>query len=216
MPTVRRQIFAIWPTDWPTAPTRRHHHGLAGSRMATQQPKYRLIRHSEHAVGGRISANWIDLAQRRPAANGVFLPAQPVLDDVAGGEAGMVRFHHLADRAAGHHLAQPDRCGIGCRVAHAAALVRIEREVDHAYQHLARPRLGHGDFLDAEIGFGRLGRRPAHKNDAAMGIGDHDHSDWQRRAASARPARGSRSASAPWWSRYRAGRSGCPCVRAKP
>ena len=107
-------------------------------------------RHAEHAVGGRDRRQrGIDLAQSRPPADRIFLPAQPVLDDVAHGEARIARLHHLADGAAGHHLAQPDRRRIGRGVAHAAALVGIERQIGDLDQHLAVLRLGHRHFLDA-------------------------------------------------------------------
>jgi hypothetical protein len=41
--------------------------------------------------------------------------------------------------AAGHHFADFHRPGIGRRVAHAAALVGIRREIVNAYQELALP-----------------------------------------------------------------------------
>src|SRR2546423_1887797 len=66
------------------------------------------------AVGGEVRRDGgIALARRGPPANGIFLPAQPILDDVARREAGMIRLHDLAYRAAGHDLVQADRRRIG-------------------------------------------------------------------------------------------------------
>jgi hypothetical protein len=50
-------------------------------------------------------------------------------------------------------------------------LVRIERQVGHLDQHLAVPGFGHRYFLEAEIAFGRLARRAAHEDDAAVVLG---------------------------------------------
>ena len=87
-------------------------------------------------------------------------------------KSGMLRFHDLAHGAAGHHLAEADRRCVGGGVAHAAALVGIERQIVHLHQHLAVTRLGHRRFLDAEVGFGGLARRAADEDDAAMGFGN--------------------------------------------
>ena len=113
------------------------------------------------------------LRSAAPGADGVFLPAQPLLDDVAGLEVGVVRLDHLADRAAGHDLADADRRRVGGGIAHAPAHVGIERQVDDAHEDLAGPGLRRRHFLDAEIGFGRLARRPTRENDTAVGLGDH-------------------------------------------
>ena len=113
------------------------------------------------------------LRMRRAGADGVLLPAETVLDDVADLEAGMVRFHHLADGAARHDLADADGRRVGGGIAHAPAHVGIERHVDDAHQHLARAGLGHRHLLDAEVGFGHLRGRAAGENDAAMGFRDH-------------------------------------------
>ena len=63
----------------------------------------------------------------------------------------MERLHDFTDHAARHHLAQGD---VGCvprSLAHAAALVGIEREIGHLDQHLAVLGFGHRRFLDAEV-----------------------------------------------------------------
>ena len=73
----------------------------------------------------------IDLAQVGPAADRVLLPAEPILDDVADLEARIAATSRPRPRAAGHHLAEADRRGVGRGVAHAAALVGIEREIVH-------------------------------------------------------------------------------------
>ena len=157
----------------------RHHHRLPGLRLSdvVETEIGRHPRHAEDAVGGGDRRQRrVDLAHGGAGADGILLPAETVLDDIADLEAGMVRFHHLADGAARHDLADADGRRVGGGVAHAAAHVGIERHVDHAHQHLARARLGHGHLLDAEIGFGHFRGRAARENDAAMGFGDHARS----------------------------------------
>ena len=90
------------------------------------------------------ASDGVDLAQRRAGPMRVLLPAQPILDDVAHLEVGVVGLDHLADGAAGHDLADADGRRIGRRIAHAPAHVGIEREVDDAHQHLAGPGSGIG------------------------------------------------------------------------
>ena len=122
----------------------RYHHGLAGLRL----PRHRRARNRPSCPACRArrwpwrsaQATRSTLRMRRARADGILLPAEPVLDDVADLEAGMVRFHDLADSAAGHHLADADRRRVGSGVAHAPAHVGIERHVDDTHQHLARPR----------------------------------------------------------------------------
>jgi hypothetical protein len=48
----------------------------------------------------------------------------------------VARLNHLADRAADHDVADRDRCGVGARVAHPAAHVGVEGQVQHAEQDL--------------------------------------------------------------------------------
>ena len=104
---------------------------------------------------------------------GILLPPQTLLHDIADLEARVVRFYHLADSAAGHHLADAYWGRVGRRIAHPAAHVRVERKIDDADQDLARARLRHCDLFDAKIGLRRLARRPTSKNDAAVGFRDH-------------------------------------------
>ena len=54
------------------------------------------------------------------------LPASTAYDDIPLGEAIHIRGDHFADGAALHHLADADRLGVGRRIAHPAAHVRIE------------------------------------------------------------------------------------------
>src|SRR5207247_981706 len=67
----------------------------------------------------------------------VALPAIVADDEVAGLEGRVARLDHLADGAAHHHLAEVDRLRVRASLAHAAAHVRIEREVDRPTEHLA-------------------------------------------------------------------------------
>src|SRR5262249_54523170 len=110
---------------------------------------------------------------------GIFLPAEPILDDVAGLEPRVVGLDHLADRATGHDLADPDGGRVGCKISHPPAHVGIKRQIDDAHQHLIGAGLRHGNFLDAEIRLRRLARWPARKYDAAAGLRGHrDVSGW--------------------------------------
>ena len=118
--------------------------GLAGLRLADVE-ETRIgghARHAEHAERGRgRRRRGVDLAQLLAVEHGVFLPAAHAEHEVAGRELRVVRAHHLADGAAGHDLADADRLGVGLRVAHAPAHVRVEREPERAQQHLARAGL---------------------------------------------------------------------------
>src|SRR5262249_14720010 len=106
----------------------RHHDGLARPGLADlEQAEVRgHAGHPDRAVGGRYGPRGgIALARRGGAADRILLPAQSILDGVADREARVAGLHHLADGAAGHHLAEADRRGIRGGVAHAAALVGI-------------------------------------------------------------------------------------------
>ncbi len=85
----------------------------------------------------------------------------------------VVRGGDLADGAGFHHLADADGLGVGRRIAHAPAHVGVEREPFRLQQHLTRPGLRHGKFLQPEVGRLRLAHRARGKHDTAGGFG-HD------------------------------------------
>jgi hypothetical protein len=70
---------------------------------------------------------------------------------------------------------RPTGGGVGRGVAHAAALVGIEREIRHLDQHLAVLGLGHRHFLDPEVRFGRLAGRPPHEHHTTVCLGKRAH-----------------------------------------
>jgi hypothetical protein len=89
---------------------------------------------------------------------------------------------HAADRAADHDLAQRHRLGIGGRIAHAPAHIRIQREIDGAQQDLPGPDLRHGLGLQAEVGFQGLALGAAGEHDAAIdgsGLQGHARPPWR-------------------------------------
>src|SRR2546430_1993826 len=119
---------------------RRHDDGLAGPRAAeVEQADVRgKPGHAENAER-RPDRRLRGLERPRPGAgrHRVALPAIVADDEVAGLEGRVGRLDHLADGAAHHHLAEVDRLRVRASLAHAAAHVRIEREVDRPTEHLA-------------------------------------------------------------------------------
>jgi hypothetical protein len=93
--------------------------------------------------------------------------------NVADGKFGMSRRHDLADGAAHHGLADPDRPGVGFRSAHAAAHVGIERKIAGEDQHLAVDRLRHRALHQFEIVEARRALGPALEQDLAVHAGSH-------------------------------------------
>jgi hypothetical protein len=91
------------------------------------------------------------------------LPAGHGLHEAAGLVLRVFALDHLADRAAPHQAADLDRGGVGPRIAHPAAHVGVEGEVDHPQQNLAvlerrQFGLGHPKGLDrrgADRAFGQ-------------------------------------------------------------
>ena len=117
----------------------RHHNGLAGLRAPdlVEPGVGRHPRHAEHAERGRHRRDRrIDLAQALAVGQRVALPAARAQHDVADVVAGLVGLNDLGDGAALHHAADLDRLGIGRRVAHAAAHIGIERQVERPQQHI--------------------------------------------------------------------------------
>ena len=119
-----------------------------------------ISRHTRHSENSQRRADRgqrrIDLANRCDVGNGKFLPAKLAFDEVANGQRRNVTAKHLAHQAAGHHLPQWLRSGIGPVLAHADSQVRVDREIVRPYQHLIRPRRWNWSLNDAEIVFGRL------------------------------------------------------------
>src|SRR6516162_3761362 len=88
------------------------------------------IVNSFEATVGR-DGEWEDMAEtkgcmRAPAGRGRY--------DVTNRIIGLVGCHHLAHTFTGHDLAGADRLCVRFAVIHAAAHVRIEREIEHAQQ----------------------------------------------------------------------------------
>ncbi len=95
-------------------------------------------RHAEHADRRRDRHGFrIELAQLLPRRNAVGLPAVVAGDEVAFLEVGVARLDHLADGVPAHHLADLDGRRIGLGVAHPAAHIGIEREIDGSSEDLA-------------------------------------------------------------------------------
>jgi len=56
------------------------------------------------------------------------LPAGTAYNNVSLCELREIRGNHFTDRAALHHIPDANRFGVGRRIAHSAAHVRVERE----------------------------------------------------------------------------------------
>ncbi len=125
--------------------------------------------HAEHAerIRGRRPRG-VHLAHARAVGDGVLLPAERSGHEVALSEAWMPRFDHLADRAAGHHLAELDVLRVRLLRVHAAAHVRVEREPVIADQELAVAGLGQRHCLEPEVRFGDPALRPADEKDLTI------------------------------------------------
>ena len=139
----------------------------------------------------------VDPARLALAEQRVVLPAADADHDVARSEPLEVRAHDLADRAAGHDLADRHGSRVGRRLAHPAAHVGVEREIDRAAQHLARAGLRDRRLLEAEILRPRLALRARGQHDPAVDLahglppprthpGHHGASSNRRRQARAR------------------------------
>ena len=93
-------------------------------------------------------------AQHPAACDGVVLPPELPDDQVAFGEAAVVRLDDLAERLGGHHLPDLDVLRIRAGRAHASALVRVDRGPQHADEHLARAWLGDRLLDEGEVALG--------------------------------------------------------------
>src|SRR5262249_44863666 len=107
------------------------HHGLASGRFADLEQPH-VSGHSGHSENAQCSLNrcsrWIDLLQPGTIRQSMSLPAGTAYDDIAFGELRNVRSNYFTDRAALHHIADANRFGVGRRIAHPAAHVRVERK----------------------------------------------------------------------------------------
>ena len=84
------------------------------------------------------------------AGDGVVLPAEEPLDQLAGLEGGVAGLDHLADGERAHHLANLHRGEVGVP-GHPAALGGVDREVEVAHQRLALGRLRRRGLDEAEV-----------------------------------------------------------------
>src|SRR5690606_17798180 len=112
----------------------RDHDRVARFRLADLEEAEigREPRHAENAVRSRDRRHRrVDLP-RAAAADTIFLPADPLFDDVADLVVRIVRLHDLADDTPRHDLADLNNRRIGNDVPHAPAHVGVEREIDGA------------------------------------------------------------------------------------
>ena len=90
-------------------------------------------RHAEHAES---RSEWgygrVKLPQGFAGRGRMRAPAGRRQHDIADGITGLVGRDHLAHAFAAHHLAEADRLCVGFAVVHAAAHVRIERQIEYA------------------------------------------------------------------------------------
>lgn len=125
-----------------------HEDGVALLERADPQ-QTRVRRQAGHAEDAEVRAQRrglrVDLDGGLRVHDRVLAPAEEVQEVVADGYALGVGGDDLADRAALHDLAELEGRDVRLRVAHAAAHVRVDREVLVADQHLPlarRPDLG--------------------------------------------------------------------------
>jgi len=82
-----------------------------------------------------------------------LLPSEISDHRVPGLELGIVRFDDLAGGPADHHLPDVHIGRVRLHIVHAAAHIRIEREVKIFYQHLAGTGLRDISLDDFEVGY---------------------------------------------------------------
>ena len=152
--------------------------GFAGLRLS-DQGETRIGGEAGHPedteAGGDGSERGVELAQPRPVRCRMRAPTRRRKHDLALGVAGMIGRDHFGDALAGHHLADPDRLGVGLPVVHPAAHVGVEGEVERPHQDPARWRLRHRGLLQAEVGRLRGALRSGGKDDLADGGFAHCH-----------------------------------------
>ena len=173
MPIARQPVvFANCPTTLPTAPlaaeTRtvspalgsqmrlRPYHAVTPGMPTT--PRYADMRH----------ARGVHLPQVAAVGQPVFLPAGEAHDRIAHGNAALLEA--TTTPAVPPSIVSPIVCGggVGLRLVHASAHVRIEREVMDLAPAPARAGGGEGYVLEAEVVGGRLALRAAGKDDAQV------------------------------------------------
>ena len=151
------------------------HDRFAGLGLAdVEQPHIRgKSGHSQHAERERrFRHGRIKLDEALAVGDRVALPAGLAEHQVAGFEIGVLRGFDARDGATDHHLADRDRRGVGRRVAHATAHIRVEREVERAQQQLPGGRRRKHALFKAEIVRRRRTVRARGEDDAAVdGVG---------------------------------------------
>ena len=140
--------------------------------------------HAIHAqCGGQRHGTRIQPALKQAAiGDDMRLPAAVRQHHVAGAEVRMARIDHFRHRAAVHHLADLDRLGVGTAGIHAAAHVRVQREVAVAQQHLALAGHRQRHVFHTEVVGGRLAARTRGQHDAGVlrgVVGSHERSPGQ-------------------------------------
>ena len=129
-------------------------HRLAGLRLADLHEPVPGgdSRHPQDAEIGRGRRERdVDLAQRLGVGDVELLPAAHPGDQISLAQARVLRLDHLRDGAADHDFAHGLGLRVGARVIHAAAHIRIEREIEDARQHLSLARRLRLRFHQAEI-----------------------------------------------------------------
>ena len=96
------------------------------------------------------------------------LPAGVAQHHVAHLKASSLRFQYAANGAAYHHAAHRYRLGVRRAIAHAAAHVRVQREVKRLQEHFAFARRGHRPILETERVKRGDADRALSENDATM------------------------------------------------
>ncbi|MNR10920.1 hypothetical protein D3C85_1271940 [compost metagenome] len=150
---------------------RGHHHGFAGLGLADVQQAHVAgeAGHAQHAQRiGRMLGIGPQAHQARAVGYGVVLPAGLRQHPFAGLVLRMIGDLDPRDGAAHHGLADLNGLGIGRGVAHAAAHIGIQGQIDRAQQHLAWAGLRHFARFQAEIAVGGLAVRARGKHDTAV------------------------------------------------
>ena len=173
MPTTRQPLsLAIWADRRADRPGGGgDHDGLAGLRLADVeqadvggQPGHAERRQRQR----RLRHRGIKLAQAAAIGQQPVLPAGVGDHAIADGEIRVLRRGDLRDRLADHQAADRHRCGIAGVGVHAAAHVRIERQVFGLQQQLAGTGLGNRQPFDAEVLQAGLADRPFSEHQATV------------------------------------------------
>jgi len=102
----------------------------------------------------------IKSGQARAVGEGIALPAAVGENQITGLVIRVPRGFDARDGTADQHITDRDRCGVGRCIAHAAAHVGVERQVERAQQNLTVAGFGNRCFLKVEILGGRRADRP--------------------------------------------------------